>query len=237
MEFITIAVARREKKGTAASRKLREAGQIPAVLYGLGRPNADLSISDDELARFLKTGSKLIDLKLGDKNQQAILKAKQHDPLSDAIVHIDLLRIDKDHEIEVSVDFEFKGIAKGVTDGGVFEAVLSSVKVRSTPSKLPKLITVDISGLKIDDAVHVKDLKLSDGVKIVGHRPDDHVCHCVKQKVEVVAAVPGAEVPATAEPERIGGKKPEDEAAAPADGAKAAAPKADKKDEKKDAKK
>ena len=237
MEFITIEVARREKKGTAASRKLRQTGQIPAVLYGLGRPNADLSISDEELARFLKTGSKLIDLKLGEKNQQAILRAKQHDPLTDAIVHIDLLRIDKDHEIEVSVDFEFKGIAKGVTDGGVFEAVLSSVKVRSTPSKLPKLITVDISGLKIDDAVHVKDLKLPEGVKVLAHKPDDHVCHCVKQKVEVVAPLPGAEAAPTAEPERIGGKKPEDEAAAPADGAKAAAPKTDKKDDKKDAKK
>ena len=238
MDFITIEVARRDKKGTAASKKLRQMGQIPAVLYGLGRPNADLSIADEELARFLKTGSKLIDLKLGEKNQQAILRAKQHDPLTDAIVHIDLLRIDKDHEIEVSVDFEFKGIAKGVTDGGVFEAVLSSVRVRSTPAKLPKVITVDISGLKIDDAVLVKDLHLPEGVKVLAHKPEDHVCHCVKQKVEVVAVVPGAEVAATAEPERIGGKKPEDEAAVAADGAKApAAPKADKKDEKKDAKK
>jgi large subunit ribosomal protein L25 len=238
MDFITIEVARRDKKGSSSSRRLRETGRIPAVLYGLGRPNADLSIADEELERFLKTGSKLIDLKLGDKNQQAILKAKQHDPLSDAIVHIDLLRIDKDHEIEVSVDFEFKGIAKGVSDGGVFEAVLSSVKVRATPSKLPKLIVVDISGLKIDDAIHVKDLKLPEGVKVLAHKPDDHVCHCVKQKIEVVAAVPGAEAPAAGEPERIGGKKPEDEAAAPAaDGAKATAPKADKKDEKKEAKK
>lgn len=237
MDFITIAVARREKKGTAASRKLRDAGLVPAVLYGLGRPNADLSISDAELERFLKTGSKLIDLKLGDKNQQAIMKAKQHDPLTDAIVHVDLLRIDKDHEIEVAVDFEFKGIAKGVSDGGVFEAVLQNIRVRSTPAKLPKLITVDISALKIDDAVHVKDLKLPEGVVVMGHRPDDHVCHCVKQKVEVVAAVPGAEVTAAGEPERIGGKKPED-AVEGAEGAKAAAPKpGEKKDEKKDAKK
>lgn len=235
MDFITIEVARREKKGTAASRKLRETGRIPAVLYGLGRPNADLSIADEELARFLKTGSKLIDLKLGEKNQQAILRAKQHDPLTDAIVHVDLLRIDKDHEIEVSVDFEFKGIAKGITEGGVFEAVLSSVVVRSTPSSLPKSIVVDVSGLKIDDAIMVKDLKLPAGVKVLAHKPEDHVCHCVKQKIEVVAEpVAGAET-AVAEPERIGGKKPE-EAAEGAEGAKAAAA-APKKDEKKDAKK
>ena len=238
MDFITLEVARRDKKGSTASRKLRETGQIPAVLYGLGRPNADLSIAGEELERFFKTGSKLIDLKLGDKNQQAILRAKQHDPLSDAIIHIDLLRIDKDHEIEVSVDFEFKGIAKGIIDGGVFETVLTSVKVRATPTSLPKVIVVDISGLKIDDAVHVKDLNLPDGVKVMGHKPEDHVCHCVAQKVEVAEPVAGAEGVPVAEPERIGGKKPEDEAAAGEDGAKAAAPAKDaKKDEKKDAKK
>lgn len=237
MDFITIEVARRDKKGTTSSRRLRSAGLVPACLYGLGRPNADITIADEELQRFLKTGSKLIDLKLGDKNQQAIMKAKQHDPLTDAIIHIDLLRIDKDHEIEVAVDFEFKGIAKGVSDGGVFEAVLQNVKVRATPARLPKVIVVDISALKIDDAVQVKDLKLPEGVVVLAHRPEDHVCHCVKQKVEVVAAVPGAEVPATAEPERIGGKKPED-AVEGAEGAKAAAPKGgEKKDEKKDAKK
>ena len=234
MDFITIDVARREKKGTAASRKLRETGVIPAVLYGLGRPNADLSIADEELHRFLKTGSKLIDLKLGEKSQQAILRAMQYDPLTDAIVHIDLLRIDKDHEIEVDVDFEFKGIAKGIADGGIFEAVLSSVKVRATPTKLPKSIVVDVSGLKVEDAIQVKDLALPDGVKVLAHKPDDHVCHCVKPRVVVAEVVPGAEAVATAEPERIGGKKPED-AAEGAEGAKAAA--APKKDEKKEAKK
>ena len=232
MDFITIDVARREKKGTAASRKLRETGVVPAVLYGLGRPNADLAIAGEELHRFLKTGSKLIDLKLGEKNQQAILRDMQYDPLTDAIVHVDLLRIDKDHEIEVEVDFEFKGLAKGLADGGVFEAVLSSVKVRSTPTKLPKSILVEIGGLGVDDAIHVKDLKLPDGVKVLGHKPDDHVCHCVKPKV-VVEAAPAAEGAVTAEPERIGGKKPE-EGAEGADAAKAAAP---KKDEKKEAKK
>lgn len=238
MDFITIDVARREKKGTSASRKLRETGVIPAVLYGLGRPNADLSIADEELHRFLKTGSKLIDLKLGEQNQQAILRAMQFDPLTDAIVHVDLLRIDKTHEIEVEVDCEFKGLAKGIADGGVFEAVLSSVKVRATPQKLPKSILVEISGLNVDDAIMVKDLKLPEGVKVLGHKPDDHVCHCVKPKIVIVEPVPGAEVVATAEPERIGGKKPEEGAvagaAAGAEGAKAAAP---KKEEKKEAKK
>ena len=135
--------------------------------------------------------------------------------------------------------FKFKGIAKGITEGGVFEPVLSVILVRCTPARLPKVFLLDISHLQLDEAILVKDLKLPEGVKVLNHRPDDHVAHCVPQKVVVLetptAATDGA---SPAEPERIGGKKPEDEAAAPADGAKAAAaPKADKKDEKKDAKK
>jgi large subunit ribosomal protein L25 len=237
MEFITLDVARREQKGTAHSRRLRREGRVPAVLYGLGRPNADLAISDEELERFLKTGSKLIELRLGDKTQQAILRSMQHDPLSDAIIHVDLLRIDKDHEIEAKIDVEFKGIAKGLSDGGVFEPVLSELLVRATPLKLPKSIVIDVSNLALNEAVTIKDLKLPEGVKVLAHKPDDHVCHCVVQKVVVLEAPVAAE-PGAGEPERIGGKKPEDEAAAAgAEGAKAGAAAPAKKDEKKEEKK
>ena len=80
MEFIKIEVARREAAGTRGSRKIRREGRVPAVLYGLGRDNAALSIGVDVFEDFLKTGSKLVELTLGDKVQQAILKEVQHDP-------------------------------------------------------------------------------------------------------------------------------------------------------------
>jgi large subunit ribosomal protein L25 len=227
MEFVQVAVERREKLGTAHSRRLRAQGKVPAVLYGLGRPNADLVITQDELHRFLKTGSRLVELRLGDKAQQAILRDVQHDPLSDEIVHIDLARIDEHHEIETRVPLEFKGVPKGLAEGGVFETVLQDLQVRSTPARLPKLLTIDVSGLKLNDAILVKDLTLPEGVKVLHHKPDDHVAHCVPVKVEEpVAAVPAeGEV---AEPERIGGKKPEEEGAAAEAGGKPA------KEEKKD---
>ena len=233
MEFIKIEVARREAKGTTASRRVRREGRVPAVLYGLGRPNADLTIAHEELERFFATGSKLIELRLGEKAQQAILRDVQHDPLTDAITHVDLLRIDENHEIEAAVEVTFKGVAKGLSDGGVFESVLSQVLVRSTPARLPKALVVDVSGLALNQAITVKDLPLPEGVKVTRHKPDDHVCHCVPQKVQVAEA-PAAGEAGAAEPERIGGKKPEDEAAAGAEAGKAPAA---KKDEKKDEKK
>ena len=240
MEFIQVAVARREKKGTAHSRRLRRAGSVPAILYGLGRPNAEIFIGLEELERFLHTGSRLVELKLGEKAQQAILRDVQHHPITDEILHVDLLRIDKDHEIEARVPLQYKGIPKGLTEGGVFEPVLSDIAVRCTPARLPNVIVVDVSGLKLNDAILVKDLPLPEGVTVLKHKPDDHAAHCVPVKIVVLApAAPAAEGAVAAEPERIGGKKPEEEAPG-AEGAtgKAAAPKKEEggKDDRKDKK-
>ncbi len=240
MEFIQLAVSLREKSGSAVSRRLRAAGSIPAVLYGLKRENRNLSIGLDAFEAFVKSGSRLVELKLGEKAQQAILRQVTHDPLTDRVLHVDLVRIDKDHEIETEVPFEFKGLPKGLAEGGIFEPVLAEVSVRCTPARLPEKILVEVGHLALNEAVMVKDLKLPEGVKILKHKPDDHVCHCVPQKViELAPAVP-VEGVAPAEPERIGGKKPEEEGegAAPAEGGKAApAAPAAKKEEKPESKK
>jgi large subunit ribosomal protein L25 len=235
MEFIQLPVEIREKKGTVASRRLRREGRVPAVLYGLGRENRDLAISEEAFESFLKSGSRLVELKLGEKTQQAILRDVQHDPLSDAILHVDLLRIDKDHEIEAGVPIEFKGIPKGLSEGGVFETPLTDVLVRCTPAKLPEKLVVDVGHLALNEAITIKDLKLPEGVKILRHKPDDHVAHCVPQKIVVLEPTPAVEGAAPAEPERIGGKKPEEEAAA--EGGEKAAAGAPKKEEKKEEKK
>jgi len=245
MEFVKLAVEERKDTGTARVRRLRRGGRVPAVLYGLGKPNAELSIGGEDFETFLHSGSKLLELQLGGSGVQAIVRDIQHDPLTDEVLHVDLLRIDEHHEIEAKVEFEFKGIAKGVSDGGVFESVLSDVVLRCTPSRLPKKIVVDVSGLALHDAVTVKDLPLPQGVKVLHHKPDDHVCHCVVQKVVSLEPATPAAGEAPAEPERIGGKKPEEgeaeEGGKPAAGAKKEGEKAEKggeaKAEKKEAKK
>jgi len=229
MEFIKLEVERREGAGTHSARKARGGGRVPAVLYGLGRENATLTIDGEAFEGFLKTGSKLLDLRLGERTQQAILKEVQHDPLTDKILHVDLQRVDEHHEIEAKIAFEFKGIPKGLSEGGVFEPVLSDVTVRCTPAKLPKLILVEVGGLALNDAVLVKDLKLPDGVKVLHHKPEDHVCHCVPQKIVSLEPATPVEGEAPAEPERIGGKKPEEGEGEAAEGAaKGAAPAAAK---------
>jgi large subunit ribosomal protein L25 len=179
--------------------------------------------------RFLKTGSRLVELKLGEKTQQALLRDLQYDPLTDDILHVDLVRVDPNTEIEAEVKVEFKGIAKGLAEGGVFEAILGEVLLRATPARLPKGILVDVSGVALNQAIMVKDLPLPEGVKVLRHKPEDHVCHVVVQKVVSLEPATTEAAAAPAEPERIGGKKEEEPA--PEEGAKAAP--AAKKEEKK----
>jgi large subunit ribosomal protein L25 len=237
MEFIQLAVELREKKGTSASRRLRASGRVPAVLYGLGRENRDLSIGLETFESFVKSGSRLVELRLGEKAQQAILRDVQHHPLTDEVLHVDLLRIDKDHEIEAEVPVEFKGIPKGLGEGGVFEGVLTELVVRCTPARLPEKLVLDVGHLALNEAITVKDLQLPEGVVVLHHKPDDHVAHCVPQKVVSLEPAAAAEGAAPSEPERIGGKKPEEEApegeaGKAAGGAKPEAKKEEKKEKK-----
>jgi large subunit ribosomal protein L25 len=234
MEFITIDVSLRDSKGKGPARRLRRESRVPAILYGLGRQNRDLSISNDELDRLLKTGSRIVELKLGEKVQQALLRDIQYDPLTDAILHVDLVRVDPNAEIEAEVKVEFKGIAKGLSEGGVFEAILSHVLVRATPARLPKMILVDVTHLALNQATMVKDLQLPEGVKVLKHKPEDHVCHVVVQKVVSLEPATTEGAAEAAEPERIGGKKEEEPAGEEAakGGAPAKAAPAAKKEEK-----
>lgn len=178
MEYVQIPVDRRESKGSASMRRLRAAGRVPGVLFGQGRPNLELEVSEKELRRFLDSGSHLVELKMGDKVRHAILRELQVHPLTDRILHFDLGRVADDVAIEDDCRIVTKGRAKGTVEGGVFQSVLDRVRVRALPRDLPGQIVVDVTGLAVGDAIHARDLVLGDGVVLVTP-PDETVCHCV----------------------------------------------------------
>jgi large subunit ribosomal protein L25 len=200
MEFIQIAVQQRAERGTTMSRRLRQGGLVPAVLYGLDRPNLAISVPGVELTRFLRTGSRLVELKLEDKTRAAILREVQQDPVTDEILHVDFVRVDKDKEVDDRVPVVIKGRAKGVGQGGVFQALLADVHLRCRPLDLPKEIVVDVSELALNEAIHVKDLKLPAEVKLLTNG-EMLVAHVIPPKLEVAAEVAPGE--AAAEPELI----------------------------------
>jgi large subunit ribosomal protein L25 len=200
MEFIQLEVEERKSLGTAKARSLRGSGKIPAVLYGLGRPNLSLTLSEHELEKFLRTGNRLVELKLSDKTRAAILREVQHDPVTDAVLHVDFVRVDKDKEVDDRVPIVWKGRPKGTSTGGVFQAIHNEIRVRCRPADLPREIVVEVTPLELDQALFAKDIPLPPNVKLLTDA-NDLLCHVVKPKLEVV---PEAAAPVeAAEPELI----------------------------------
>jgi large subunit ribosomal protein L25 len=210
MEFIQISVTEREERGSGPAHRLRRDGFVPAVLYGLGKRNLALTIPSVEVERFLRTGSHLVELRLGEQARPAIIREVQHDPISDEILHIDFVRVDKDTEIEDDVILVFKGTPKGTKEGGVFAALQETVTVRCRPLQIPREIVIDVSHLALGDSVNLSEVTLPEGVTAV--TPKDTVLANVS--LPKIAAEP-TEAP---EGEAVEGEAAEGETAAEASG-------------------
>lgn len=233
MEFVKLSAKPREIAGTRGVRRLRKTGEIPAVVYGHDAPPQNIQVTKEEFATVLKKGSRLIDLAVGEKVEKALVREVQWDALGDHIIHVDFTRIDLKKNLQIEVELVLKGIPEGTKEGGVLEHRLMKVLVKCLPTNIPKSIEVDVAAMKVDDVLHVKDLKFPEGVLPVTN--PDVVVAGVRIPLEIVE--PAVAELGAAEPEVITAKKAEEgeEAAPPAKGAapKAAAPAKEEKGEKK----
>jgi large subunit ribosomal protein L25 len=173
----------REDQGKGASRRLRHQGKVPAIIYGAGRPPRSLSFDHNKVLKQLESESfysSVLNIKVGDKSQAAILKDLQRHPAKHQIMHIDLQRIVDDVEIKMNVPLHFlnEEVAVGVKDGGGKVAHLrTDVEVVCLPKNLPEYLEIDIAELELDAMLHLSDLKLPEGVEIpeLGQGPEhDH---------------------------------------------------------------
>lgn len=234
MDFLQLPVTKREKVGSGHATRLRNDGRVPVVLYGNKKDTLPLTVSESDLQGFLRSGNRLVELRLGDVARTAIVREVQFDPITDAVLHADFVRVEKDQEIEDRVPILYKGRPKGTAEGGIFQAVRDSLMLRCRPTDLPKEIVVDVSQLGVHEGLHASDLKLPSGVKL---KTPATALLCTVITVKVAAAAAPAEG-APAEPEVIGRKEAAEgeEAAEGAAGDKkpaADAKKAEKKPEKK----
>jgi large subunit ribosomal protein L25 len=193
--------------GTAVARRLRKAGQIPAVVYGHKEATVSLTINHDEVYKAIRLGTRLVDLELDSKSEKALIRDVQWDYLGKDILHVDFARVGADEKIHLEVRVEIRGIAPGIAQGGNLVQPLHSLHVECLVTNIPESIRVSVAELQLNQAIHVKELKLPEGV-VVSNDPDAIVVQVSLAKVEAeAAAVPGAE--GSAEPEIIG-KKPEE---------------------------
>ncbi len=197
MEAFVVEAAPREERGKHAARRTRRTGQIPAVLYGGKHEPIAMSVNARQVARILRseTGHNTI-FKVqvsGRKDEQAMLKDWQVDPVSGALLHVDLLRIAMDVRMRVKVPVHTFGEPEGVKlQGGIFEMVTREVELECLPADIPEEFKVDVSGLTIGKQLRAADLPLDPNkVKLITD-PQRVLAHVVVLKKEEEVAAPEA---------------------------------------------
>ncbi|MCG3175323.1 MAG: 50S ribosomal protein L25 [Candidatus Omnitrophica bacterium] len=220
MEQIKLKATLRESAGKEAAKKARNSGLVPGIVYHRGEKPISVSVNDRELNRLVGAGSgenQLISLEIDNapkKQRAVIIKEIQHDPVKQTILHVDFNEISLTEKIQVEVALVAVGEPIGVKqDGGMLDHPLRELRIECLPMDIPKHIDVDVSGLQLNQGIHVSDLKLGDKLRVL-NSPDTLLFQVRKheEKVEEVAA-------ATPELEVIREKKEEegaDKKAAPA---------------------
>lgn len=174
MEQIELKATIREAKRKQKTKKLRDAGEIPAVVYHRGDAPVSLTLAEKDITRIIHNAegeNVLINLKIEKdkkKSRAVIIKEIQHHPVKRSILHVDFNEISLTEKIMVEVEVVAQGEAIGVKqDGGTLDHPLRVIKIQCLPTDIPKHIDVDISGLKLNQSIHVSDLKVSDKIKIL----------------------------------------------------------------------
>jgi large subunit ribosomal protein L25 len=191
MKVLEVQATKREKTGKQVAKKLRREGLLPAVIYGGGRPEAThIAVPAKEVKR-LKHHHGLIKLNLDGEERMCILKDIQYNWLGDVPIHLDFQEVTFGETIEVTVELEFVGTPVGVSEeGGVLEILKREITIETLPRQIPEKITVDISNLHAGDALHVGDIPLPEGAKLVDS-PDETVA--IVAEPEEAAAEEGEE--------------------------------------------
>lgn len=206
----TLHVQSRNETGSSRMRRLRQAGKIPAILYGHGEANVNLVISSDELFGVMKRGGKLLTLR-GDVADSALLRAVQWDTFGKSVLHVDLLRVSATELVDTTVTIELRGTAVGTTEGGVIQFITHEIDIECPAASIPEKIQVSVADLHLDQAIHASEVKLPEGAKLVTP-PDVVIVQCVAPKVEEEEAAPSP-AEGGVEPELIKKEKPADEEA------------------------
>lgn len=236
MEKVILKAQTRSETGKRAAKDLRNKGVVPANVYKGGKGAVSIQVGIDDLMSALETKAGenvIITLKISgepaQKDKTVLIKEIQREPIQDKILHVDFNEISLTDVLKVNVPIAAKGEAVGVkVDGGVLEHVMWELEVECLPTAIPEKIEVDVSNLKIGDAIFVKNVVVPEGIKVLND-PELIIIQVKAKKVEA-PKVEEVAVEGAAEPELIRKKKEEEAGEEGAEAPKEAAKEQPKKE-------
>lgn len=199
--------------GKGAARQLRQAGRIPAVIYGHGRESQSLSVSAQDIERVLAgvtTGTAMFELAIDGTPVRALIREIQRHPLRSVILHIDFLEIRAGEKLTLEVPIRLVGSPDGVRNaGGVLDQTLREVEIEVLPRHIPEYIELDVTDLAVGSSLNVSDLVVPDANVLAD--PETTVCSVVPPRVEEEPEAAEVEIEEElAEPELIRKSKEEE---------------------------
>ena len=208
----------RTDMGKGASRRLRRANKLPAIVYGAGKDPENLTLEQKDVQYQLQYEAfytQVLELDIGGKKQEVLLRDLQHHPYRQDILHMDFQRVDAKKEVHVNVPLHFinEDVSVGVKqEGGAVSHVVTEVEVVCLPKDIPEFIEVDLIDMHMGDIVHLSDLKMPKGVEVLalkqGEEHDTAVAsiHVRKGAAEVEAEEAAGEAAEEAAPKEEGGE-------------------------------
>jgi len=204
METQPLQVKIRKDSGSIKSRKSRNAGLIPAILYGHKQGNLMFSLNKKEFSRVLDSKVKMVNLKWDSSEETAIIKEVQFDTFGKEILHADFIRTDLTEKITTQVPIVLYGTSQGVREGGILDHALKEIEIECLPTEIPENVRINISELAVGKTIHLADIEFPTNAKALGS-PD-----AIVVSVHFAAVEKGVtEEELASGPEIISARKPE----------------------------
>jgi large subunit ribosomal protein L25 len=214
MATVQLNAAKRDNAGKGAARTLRGQGQVPAIIYGHKRQPQALSINSRDLDKLLSTisaESTVIELNLDGTTARTLIREIQRHPFKREILHVDFQELVAGEKVVVSIPVVLTGVPEGVRlGGGILDQTMRELEIKCDPADIPNHIEADVNPLQIGSSLHVRDLKIPDGVEVMDDM-DASVCVVAAPRAVIEAAATTEAAEGVAEPEVIGKVKEEGE--------------------------
>ena len=190
--FFKLNLEPRSKTGNAAARKLRRDGKIPVNYYYGGEENQNMSIDKKILHKAIQSGQQVFELELDGNTIYVTVKEAQYHPVTEQIIHLDLLRVRRDVKMKFSIPLNLVGDSVGAVEGGIVSQSANAIDIECLPTGVPDSIDVDITNLELNGTVFASDINLPDDTELLSPE-DTTIAVCAPPTAEVEVEVPDEE--------------------------------------------